>query len=243
VRDVAEVIEDFEGKILEALEFKYGSYPDEAREWLPELSPVTRIDIAQFYDLYLKQDYYPPDRLPTLAYQLIDIKLQLFFIVELDIGLYNHLIYDAGFARESISDFPYVMLRKLSLDQNLIMKSRILWERIMNLVYFLETGKSLEMKGRSKKTRFFEYIPETKWAFLGEYRHYIDSFDDKLRTPEAHKGSVIRKWFQADATTPDENISGLTNIVMNVFWSGLLQIIQGNAVRSRFWFTGMDGNQ
>ena len=240
MNNLLQVIKAFEAKVLEALEFKYRGLSPKIRENLVEVSPVTKMDITQFYDLYLGQDAYPSERLEKLVYQLMDIKIELFYILELDLGLYNHLIYDEGFTQDNINDFPYVALRKLSLDQTIIMKSRILWERLMNFVYFLESGKTLEVKKSSKKARFFEFIPDTKWAYLGEYRDYIDWFDDKLRTPEIHKSSTLRKQFTTDATIPGEKIMALTEIVMNAFWPGLLAIIKGGEFRSRFWSVGME---
>lgn len=237
--DLRSDIDTFETKLAQALADKYCGGSAAIRDSLVELSPVARIDIALFFELYLEQDAYPPDRLGGLVYQLMDIKIQLFYIVELDIGLYNRLIYDAGFTRETINNSPYMVLRMLSLDQNMIMKSRILWERIMNLVYFLETGDSLEVRRTGKKTRFFEFIENTRWAFLAEYRDYIDWFDDKLRTPEAHKGSVLRKHFQTDSHTPSQRILALSNIVINVFYPSLLQILQGRDVTTRYWAAGM----
>lgn len=237
--DLRSDIEEFETKLFQALAFKYGGASAAKREWLVDGSPVNKIDIARLFELYLEQDIYPPDRLSRLVHQLMDIKIQLFYIVELDMGLYNRFIYDAGFTEETINNSPYMVLWKLSLDQNTIMKSRILWERIMNLVYFLETGKSLEAKRSGKKTRFFEFIENTRWAFLAEYHDYIDWFDDKLRTPEAHKGSVLRKHFQTDSHTPPERILALANIVVNFFYPSLLEILQGREVSSRYWVAGM----
>jgi hypothetical protein len=237
--DLRSVIDEFETKLFQALAYKYGGESTSMGEWLVDASPVTKIDIGRCFELYLQQDIYPPDRLRGLVYQLMDIKIQLFFIVELDLGLYNRLIYDAGFARETINNSPYILLRQLSLDQNVILKSRILWERMMNFVYFLETGNSLEVKRSGKKTRFFTFIERTPWAFLTEYRDYIDWFDDKLRTPEAHKGSVLRKHFQAESHTPSESTLALANIVINSFYPGLLEILQGREVSRRYWVAGM----
>jgi hypothetical protein len=237
--DLRSDIDTFETKLGQAFADKYCGVAAAIRDSLVETSPVTRIDITRFFELYDKQETYPPDRLRGLVYQLMDIKIQLFYIVELDIGLYNRLIYDAGFTPETINNSPYMVLRMLSLDQNMIMKSRILWERIMNLVYFLETGNSLEVKRTGKKPRFFKFIENTRWAFLAEYRDYIDWFDDKLRTPEVHKSSVLRKHFQTDTHISSNRILALSNIVINFFYPSLLQILQGREVGTRWWVAGM----
>jgi len=239
--DLDKVIDEFEQRLLDALKFKYRGQPD---GWIAsriEISPVTKIDIGKFRELYLAQNVYPVERLEKLVYLLMDVKIQLFYLVELDLGLYNYLIADQGFTPNNINKYPYVVLRKLSLDQNLIVKSRILWERVMNFIYFLETGKDLEVKNSSKKSRFFKFATTSdKWAFLEDYKSFIDWFDDSLRTPEVHKGSVLRRHFMTDTNVPDDKIAGLLNIVMNVFWPSLIEILQGEEFRGKFWFPGMD---
>ncbi len=186
----------------------------------------------------MEKGVYPQERVEKLIYQLFDIKIELFYIIELDIGLYNHLIYNVGFDDSNINDFPYITLRRFSLDQTLIVKSRILWERVMNFIYYLERGKDLE--GRSKKTRFFNFIKNTKWSYLDECKDYIEWFDSRLRTPEVHKGSVLRKYFQIGLTSPDPKILGLINIINNSIWTNLLQIIQGDEPSLRYWNTAIE---
>lgn len=241
-KDLETKIGQFESKLLEALEFKYGSEPQQVKTTLIEMSPVKRIDIKKFWELYFGQKIYPQERIEKLVYQLFDIKIQMFYIVELDIGLYNRLIYDLGFNNTNLQDFPYVHLRKLSLDQTLIVKSRILWERVMNLIYYLEKGEDLEEDGGSKKTRFFNFIKGTKWAYLREYKNYIYWFDDKLRTPEVHKSSLLRKHFQQESNPNDDKIMGLINIIMNSIWTNLLEIIQGHEPSSGYWDIAMENS-
>ena len=240
-----DVINKFENKLLEALEFKYKSLPEQIRASLIEISFVKVMDIGKFYDLYLEENVYPKERIKKLIYQLFDIKIEMFYIIELDIGLYNHLIYNVGFDNSNIDEFPYIALRKLSLDQTLIIKSRILWERVMNFIYYLETGEDLDkiirgLKKRSKKNHFYDFIKNTKWSYLEEYRNYIEWFDNKLRTPEVHKGSILRKDFQMGLTAPDRKTFGLINIVSNSIWVNLLEIIQRGEPSSRFWTIDME---
>ena len=238
--DLDETIEEFESGILEALRLKYAEAQREIAESLIELSPVTKIDIKEFRNAYQAQSAYPIDRLEKLIHLLMDVKIQLFFILELDIGLYNRLIADQGFTSENINRNPYMVLRKFSLDQNLIIKSRILFERVMNLIYFLETGKDLEV-GRSKKSKFFKFSAQSgKWAFWEDYREYIEWFDNSLRLPEVHKGSILKKHFMAKTIVPDEKILTFSNIIMNVFWPSLIGAIQGREFKGKYWFFGMD---
>lgn len=232
------VINQFENKLLEALEFKYKSQPQQIKTSLIETSFVKGMNIKKFYELYLEKGVYPQERIEKLIYQLFDIKIEMFYIIELDIGLYNHLIYNIGFDNSNIDEFPYIALRKLSLDQTLIVKSRILWERVMNFIYYLETGKDLDRK--SKKTYFFNFIKSTKWSYLEVYKNYIEWFDKRLRAPEVHKDSTLRKGFLTGSTPPPEKMLGVTNIVLNSIWTNLLQIIQGGEPTSRYWDISME---
>ena len=114
-----DVINKFENKLLEALEFKYKSLPEQIRASLIEISFVKLMYIGKFYDLYLGENVYPKERIKKLIYQLFDIEIEMFYIIELDIGLYNHLIYNVGFDNSNIDEFPYIALRTLSLSTRL----------------------------------------------------------------------------------------------------------------------------
>ncbi len=71
----------------------------------------------------------------------------------------------------------------------LIGKSRILWERLMSLVYYMETGREIPKTGNgSVKSSFFSWIRTTpRWRYLEPYEQFLESFDASYRTPEYHK--------------------------------------------------------
>jgi hypothetical protein len=175
----------------------------------------------------------------------MDIKVQLYLVVEIDLGLYNELIY-RRFLVENIDANPYLGLIRLSIDQSVVVKSRILWERIMNFVYYLETGEDLETKKskkQSKKAEFFEYTRESaenKWSYLADYEPYVNWFDEKLRTPEVHKGSTLRGHFVAGEAVNSVGVLSLLNISANVFWQGLFEIIQGRDVHFKLRLPALD---
>lgn len=234
-----EIIDEFEKDLINALQYKYRRCPEKQKKHLIENSPVIRMKIKEFYKLYLSNDVYPKERIEKLVYLLFDIKIQLFFILELDMGLYNHLLHNVGFGNKDIQGNPYLLLRNLSLDQNMIVKSRILWERVMNFIYFLEKGEALEVKS-SKKRAFFKLIADGKWSYLLKYKDFINWFDDKLRTPEVHTSSVLRKDFLKNSTPSSDKVLGLVNILMNCVWPNLLDIIQGREPSSRYWDIAME---
>jgi hypothetical protein len=55
-------------------------------------------------------------------------------------GLGNREYYDPTNANSSLKDSPMFILRLMALDQSLIGRSRIAWEKLMRFVYFMETG-------------------------------------------------------------------------------------------------------
>lgn len=233
-------IDEFESELRNALEFKYKQFYGENWQEILEHNTISRMSIREFAESYAEQTFYPHDRIHALVYFLFDFKIELFFIMELDMGLYNHLIYNLGYDNSSIAENPYILLRRLSLDQTVILKSRILWERTMNFVYFLETGVELEVSGRkSKKAKFFQLIKDNRWSFLLDYKDYIDWFDDKLRTPEVHKSSTLRKAFQSGSHPPSEKVDAFINIITNVFWGNMLSIVKGNDPPIRYWDAGI----
>ena len=127
----------------------------------------------------------------------------------------------------------YAELLELSVNQSLIGKSRILWERLMNLVYHLETGRSLDVKG-SKKTKFFYFLKDhEKWHFLAAYRDTVTTFDDALRTPEYHKSSVLRSVFMGNKRIEFSKYRELYGSLLNTFWENFRSIAAGGKATHR----------
>lgn len=182
-----EIASEFENILKSALEQKYGQYQPEIREHLLEVSPVRRWHLGKFLDTYMSAGSYPTERLERLIYKLFDIKLQLYYILEVDLGLYNRLVYDRGYDKDNSLALPHVFLTRLSLDQSLIAKSRILWERIMNFVFYLENGEELEEKvsgRRSKRKVFFDFSRgNLRWRFLEPYESVLQEYEDSYRAP------------------------------------------------------------
>lgn len=233
-----QIIKNFEERIQKALEFKYKDERSEIKKSLIKDNILTKWKLLKFYKRYLKSNIYPKERIKGIMYYLFDIKIQLYYLLEADLGLYNHLIYNKGYDSKNIHKFPHIQLVKLSLDQNVISKSRILWERIMNFIYYLETGEKLEnaiSRSKSKKTAFFNFISKTNWQFLLDYKEYINWFDEKLRTPEFHKSSTLRKHFLKGSKIKPGKVLGIVNIIMNAIWENGLEIVQGKEPSHRYW--------
>jgi len=236
-------IKNFEKKLLSAIESNYGSEQEEVRQHIVEIHPLlNQIDLQKFFDTYITAETYPIDRLPRIISYLMDIKIQMYFL-ELDAGLYNRLIH-MPYQGLDYKKNPRLLLCHLSLDQSMIIKSRILWERIMNFVYYLETGRRLENvvnKNQSKKGVFWKAVNEdfSHWNFLKDYENFIEGFDNQLRTPEVHKNSTLRARFLEDSVPDSAVLLTLQNISMNI-WQNVFSIVKGEEPQSKFWTIGQD---
>jgi hypothetical protein len=181
--------------------------------------------------VYRKAAVYPEERLLGCLYKIVDVKLQFYFLLEVDIALYNSQVFDLGFQRTDPASTPHLFLRHLSFDQTIIVKARILWERIMNFIYFFETGKDLETKvsgKKSKRSLFFSFVEaNSKWRFLLPYVSELDSFDRKYRGPEVHKASTLRAHLILGKVPSGEDIVRPLNRAMNTIWPNVISIAGG----------------
>lgn len=188
--------------------------------------------LVVFLRTYLASGVYPDERLVRLMHNLFDLKLQLYYIMEVDLGQYNQLVYARGYDATAPYDKPHVLLTRLSLDQALIGKSRVLWERLMNLIYYLEKGEELEKKAsgkRSKKKVFFKFVEDTpKWRFLEPYEQVIVDYDNAYRTPEFHTDSTLRANLLRGTVVEPRALHELLNRALNSIWGNLLAIVAGD---------------
>lgn len=237
------VVADFEKKLSAAINEKYSvsnsDLPKEHQELFLRSNSILNFDILAFYKEYT-QSKAPQERLPKLIHALFDIKLQLFYVGEVDVGLYNNILYLKGYDPKNPS--PLEALKKMSLDQNIIVKSRILWERMINFASIYISGDEVTVgSGKSKKGKFSRMIENTPWEFLKDYWKTLEWFDDHLRTPEVHSGSVLRKYFQ-DSTIQfeDQKVIVLYNIAINIFYPNIIAIVHGLVPPYRVWSIGME---
>lgn len=168
--EARKILEDFEAFLAAARREKYAAYPKEMEDVIFNSHPLAKWDLLTLFDQYAKSRVYPLERLRRLVYYLMDVKLQLYFLMEVDLGLNNILVYDRGYDNKVPRAKPHIFLTRLSLDQSFILKSRILWERLMNLLYYIETGEELEnrVSGRKSKRKVFfkRMLDEERWRFL-----------------------------------------------------------------------------
>ena len=222
-------VEEFEGFVDRAFTQKYSGWPEEIRNGILQFNSVKRWNLLEFLDTYSNAPTYPRQRLERLIYHLFDIKLQLYYILEVDLGLYNLLVHDRGYNEKDPVEIPHTLLTRFSLDQSLIGKSRVLWERIMNFIYYLETGEDIEKKvsRRSKRSLFFNFVASSpRWRFLEPYGPLLEGYDDAFRTPEYHKSSVLRAELLGSRKVDPNELLKLVNNAINNLWDNILSIVK-----------------
>src|SRR5882724_8329676 len=158
--------------------------------------------MTQFVDAYRSGGRYPIERLNKVMYKFFDVKLQI-EIVRTHFGLVNQTFVLPGIVQPARRGSARLTLVDVALKQALFGSIRICWERLMQAVYFLEEGK--EISGKSIKVLFFNWADtKDQWRFLVPYRKVVVAHDDAFRTPEFHKGSILRKQVFG-APGPDPN--------------------------------------
>lgn len=222
--------DSFDQFVADAIDVKYQGTP----EPFVDMMRIRTWNLCEFVDALVAGGY-PPERLEGAVIRAFDLKLQFYYLVEVDLGIYNQAYSAAldanGLTYETAT--PNLLLTRLSLDQNLIGKMRILWERLMNLVYFVETGK--EIPGKSKKGKFFTWIDNDaphKWSWLGGFSGEIVAYDDRFRTPEFHKNSTLRKEIHERGLDPNELIRPLHNFT-NGMWASVVSAVKGEIPMTR----------
>jgi hypothetical protein len=222
-------VEIFEAFFDQAWRDHYAGRPS----FVGEMSAVHKWSLRGFVDAY-REGGYDEELLSACIDRAIDFKLQFYYVEEVDLGLYNANYFDqlrAMGLSEGASP-PHMLLLRLSQDQNLIGKIRVLWERLMNLIYFLENGKDLD--GRSKKKPFFGWVNRdeaAKWVYLSPFEAVIEEHDDRFRTPEFHKNSTLRKEILNQALDLNDVIKSL-NFFTNGMWDNILRIMRGQPLTS-----------
>lgn len=219
-------VETFDDMVRGVLEAQYRrDFGPHADDFLRG-ETLLRWNLRELMDLYAEAGAYPLDRLAGVADRAIDFKLQYRF-VSTNLGIQNQLVYGKGFDPRQPLATPAAHLTHLSLMQSLIGQVRVLWERLMTLVYYLEMGD--DPRGKSIRRVFFKDIEQwsPRWDVLREWEPVIGRYDSDFRTPEFHNRSRMRReLFGGPAPDPNAITAPLTP-VLNGFWDVLLTNVQG----------------
>ena len=255
-----ELIKKFEEKIKEAFEYKYKELlkePEKIVQTMLKDSPIFKINLLDFLKIYRNSSFYSKENEDKIIKTLMDIKFQVFCILEVETGQYNWRVVDLVGSFEEIPKNDFIFLTKLNIDQNMIYKVRVLWERIMNLVYLIVNKKDLEessfncpedkqcpyIKGtrvyrkKSKKAEFKKFLEKSKeWGFMRRIMKKIDSFDNFFRTAETHKNSTLRRYFlEVKNVKTEEYCFDLLSIFMNETYPNILKMLKDEKPTVKFW--------
>lgn len=199
---------------------------------LIENDPVLKWRLLDdFFEPFQSAGAYPADRLPDLAYAVMDLKMQFYFVGRVGPATWNALLGDTEFSlKDDPTRRPGLYFQHLYLMQADIGQTRILWDRLMGFVYRLEEGR--EAPGKSMRSAFFKQLPQwsPRWDVLAEWEARIDKYDRHFRTPEFHKNSTLRASIFREVIDPND-VGSLLTPVMNGFWEVLTDNISGNPVR------------
>jgi len=101
----------------------------------------------------------------------------------------------------------------------------------MNFIYGLETGRRLDDRRSSNKSKtkaFFAMVRSIPtWRFLEPYESEIRRYDDAFRTPEFHKHSTIRAALLRGELLNITEILNLVNRGGNNIWENVVAIVSG----------------
>jgi hypothetical protein len=228
---VRQTIEQFDKMIRTALETKYRRLYGEHYERLLRHNSILRWDLLKLLESCEQSGIHPASNVEGFLYRLMDFKLQMYYIMEVDLGLYNTQYHSNPRCTDDETPPADLLLTRLSFDQNLIGKSRIVWERLMQSIYYLENGRSIE--ARSVKKKFFQWVRRTpRWRFLEPYEGVIERYDSSFRTPEFHKHSILRaELFGSRKIDPNDLLEPL-NRATNVIWENVSAIVAGGTANS-----------
>jgi hypothetical protein len=169
---------------------------------------------------------------------LMDLKFKLYCLIEVDLPAYADAVKKAGLDGENPEMTPQGLATRLSEEVTLIVKSRAVWESVMDVAYWHSTGHELrgvsatDEQGdrfKSKTARFFPAITEHElWAPLGTFEPVVERLNN-LRTREIHNLSRVRANFTNAVLQPIDQCVELVNLVLTYVFDHFIAAI---AVRS-----------
>lgn len=180
-------------------------------------------NIEAFAELCLVKGQLSGERLRRFIDHFLDLKFKLYMLAEVDVPAYANAKEMWGLDRDRPGDTPHGFATQLSEEVTLIVKSRAIWESVMNLVYWYATGKEIPgvqavdedgVSYKSKQKKFFPWAAkEPLWVSVGTFEPLVGKLD-QLRTSEVHKYSRVRSNFTQMTLEPIEQCVELVNAVL-----------------------------
>jgi hypothetical protein len=136
---------------------------------------------------------------------LLDLYINFHFIdeeIKSIAGTHNEQFSKGKLEGGSILDSRAKFFGKMEIHRyatSFVLRYRALWDKLMGffVLYFApsEYEKFLNADSRKKKFRqIAANIPELQLDYVNTLLDYIEKFDNKFRTPEAHGPGTVRKW-------------------------------------------------
>lgn len=222
----AQKIDEFFAKARQEKAAGYG--PEAAPYLLETFRETDHFAAVDFVDAYRTGGIYPEDRLRELVFRFTDVRLQQWYI-DFDAGVANDYYYGRIHLNPSLANSARLTIGLMATTQSMIGRSRIAWEKLMRAVYYMETGQDLQPSGsRSYKSKFFDWVSnQPKWLFLEPYKSVVSEHDDRFRTGEFHKGSVLRRVVLGHEMPDLNKLMKLSNVMRNAIWPNILDIARG----------------
>lgn len=160
--------------------------------------------------------------------QLQNIVFELYMIFEFE-------IFDESELYKEKPENEYEMLYNFNKTQTLIIKTRILWEKVMNFTYLAIEREELKSK-KSKKKVFKNWCKDKNINFFDESLKMLEKFDDKFRTGEVHEFSKLKNFF-LEGRNQNINLYCLTLLFKfsNEIIINLVLLFNGKETNYRFW--------
>jgi len=175
-----------------------------------------------------------PHLLRRFVDHLLDLKFKLYCLLEVDVPAYAAAIRGWGLQADDVSATPQGFVARLSEEVTLVVKSRAVWESVMNAVYWYATGRTAPtvkvtdewgVTFKSKTARFFPWVQNYKaWESLATFEPLVDALE-QLRTPEIHLLSRVRADFTQLQLRPIDPCAELLNRVLRYVFDHLVGVI------------------
>jgi hypothetical protein len=229
VEDALTLAQRIDGFFEVAARESFSVYGEGAQEVFEELYSLTPFKGAEFVEAYRAGGIYPDERLTELVKRFADVRLPMEYL-HFSAGLANEFYYGPISDEPRLAGSPHLKLRLMAIDHSVIGHSRTAWEKLMRAIHFLETGNELKPSGsRSYKGKFFDWVAkQPKWLFLEPYKTVVTKHDDRYRTGEYHKGSILRPRILGIETATSTDFLELANYMRNCIWPNILAIVAGH---------------
>lgn len=175
-------------------------------------------------------------------YAAFDFMLQIEFLA-VGGAASNRMIYDSDLFGTNRFESPTIQLRFGALRQWSIIASRIVFERLADVIHILETGRRIE--GKKSKFKQIQRIfsdPTKPWCYFAPYLNAVRQFDNRYRTREVHGGSPMPRKLLTLLEPTSEELNAqhqLTNLMHSVR-SPFIQLLNYERPTQFFGIAGDD---